>query len=85
LWFDADLGHNYVTWRTQNIATQFPTTGQSIDIWSSTLYTAINGGAQWDELTSYSLNATKHSLVYDYDAPYAPYYSRGGTIQFTVV
>lgn len=83
---DATLGHNYVTWRTQNTGgSQFPTAGKSLDIWSPDLYTAITGGAQWDELATYNLSTVKHTLVYNYDVPHAPYYSKGGTISFAVV
>lgn len=83
---DANLGHNYVTWRTQNTGgSQFPTTGKSLDIWSPSLYTAIVSGAKWNQLASYSLSDIKHTLVYDYNTPYAPYYSKGGTISFAVV
>lgn len=81
---DNNLQHDYSTWRTQAIATQFPGTGKSIDLWSITLFTDINNGYNWNQLTSYSLNADKHSLVYDYDTYYAPYYSRGGIITFSV-
>lgn len=81
---DNNLQHDYSTWRTQAIATQFPETGKSIDLWSSTLFNDIINGYNWNQLTSYSLNANKHSLVYDYNALYAPYYSRGGIITFSV-
>lgn len=81
---DNNLQHDYSTWRTQSILTQFPGTGKSIDLWSTTLYSDINNGYSWRNLTSYSLNADKHSLVYDYNTYYAPYYSRGGIITFSV-
>lgn len=83
-YIDNNLQHDYSTWRTQAIATQFPETGKSIDLWSSTLFNDIINGYNWNQLTSYSLNADKHSLVYDYNALYAPYYSRGGIITFSV-
>lgn len=77
------VNNDYSTWRTQSIQTQFPTTGKSIDLWSELLYNDIKAGYNWNQITSYSLNATKHSLVYDYDNFYAPYYSRGGIITFS--
>ena len=81
---DNNLQHDYSTWRTQAIATQFPETGKSIDLWSTTLFNDIINGFNWNQLTAYTLNADKHSLVYDYNALYAPYYSRGGIITFSV-
>ena len=33
----------YLTFRSQNIATQYPTTGFSLDIWSKQLYDYIDG------------------------------------------
>ena len=83
---DANLGHNYVTWRTYNGSSQYPDSGSSFDVWSSTLYTAIvTNNVTWAGLVgnSYSLNTTKHTLIYNYDAPYAPYFCRGGTIAFS--
>lgn len=82
-YFDNDLQHHYSTWRTQAIATQFPENGKSIDLWSITLYDDIIAGFAWNNLVSYTLNDSKHSLVYDYNALYAPYYSRGGIITFS--
>ena len=81
---DNNLQHDYSTWRSQAIATQFPETGKSIDLWSTTLFNDIINGFNWNQLTAYTLNADKHSLVYDYNALYAPYYSRGGIITFSV-
>ena len=95
---DNNLQHDYSTWRSQAIATQFPETGKSIDLWSITLYNDITSGFSWKDLaitvdgngnetprSGYTLNADKHSLVYDYNNYYAPYYSRGGIITFSIV
>lgn len=78
-------GTKYVTWRSQNISTQFPTTGESIDIWSDTLYDAIFAGASWNTLigNSYNLLTNKWSLYYDYSIPATFAYSRGGSITFS--
>ena len=87
-YLDNNLHHDYSTWRTQAIATQFPETGKSIDLWSITLYEDIISGFSWNQLSpggqGYTLNDDKHSLVYDYNTYYAPYYSRGGIITFSV-
>lgn len=89
-WPDDNSGLNddYVTWRTQVISTQYPTSGKSIDIWSYNLYQDIFvNNFTWTSLASpagYILNDVKHTLVYDYDVPYAPYYSRNGKITFIV-
>jgi len=85
-WIDNDLNHNYVTWRSQSYVsnpTQYPTAGESLDIWSYNLHRDIfTLDYTWDQLTaSYDdLNTVKHTLAYDYDVIYAPYYSRGGTL-----
>jgi hypothetical protein len=85
-WVDNNLDHNYVTWRTQSYVTnptQYPTNGESLDIWSYNFHRDVfTLGYTWNQLTStYSdLNTVKHTLAYDYDVPYAPYYSRGGTL-----
>ena len=83
---DATLGHNYVTWRTYNGDSQYPDSGSSFDVWSSNLYTAIvTNNITWAGLVgnSYSLNTTKHTLIYNYGAPYAPYFCMGGNIAFS--
>jgi hypothetical protein len=64
----------------------YPTSGYSIDIWSENLTNAIAGGATWQNLIDgglYNLSTTKFSLVYDYSGLNAPYWSKGGTIDFT--
>jgi hypothetical protein len=81
----TDSNH-YVTFRSQNIATQYPNTGYSLDIWSATLYSDINGGKTWQGLIDdgpYNLNNTKYTLLYDYNAPTAAMWCRGGKITFT--
>src|SRR6056300_1478730 len=43
-WIDNDLNHNYVTWRSQSYVsnpTQYPTAGESLDIWSYNLHRDI--------------------------------------------
>ena len=76
----------YVTWRNVSIGGQYPTTGQSFDIWSLDLYTDIIGGATWADLKltgTYNLNSNKNTLVYNYSAPYASFHGLGGTITFS--
>jgi hypothetical protein len=69
---------------------QYPYQGFSIDIWSEQLtdaIAAIAGGPKWDSLASggpYNLSTAKFSLVYDHDRTYAPFWSKGGTISFTI-
>ena len=75
----------YVTWRTYT-GGQYPNTGYSFDIWSSTLILNIVANATWTNLktiSTYNLNTNKNTLVYNYDAPDAPFYGSGGTITFT--
>jgi hypothetical protein len=79
-------GNEYVTWRTYSGSSQYPDSGYSFDIWSTTLFNAINFGATWNTLIatgSYSLNISKHTLIYNYDAPFAPFYGIAGTITFS--
>jgi hypothetical protein len=74
-------------WPTSPSNPQYPYQGFSIDIWSEQLTDAIAGGATWDSLASggpYNLSTAKFSLVYDYDRTYAPFWSKGGTISFTI-
>jgi hypothetical protein len=86
----TDSNH-YVTFRSQNIATQYPNAGYSLDIWSATLYSDINGGKTWqglitDSTTSpYYLNNTKYTLLYDYTpgSPTAAMWCKGGAITFS--
>ena len=82
----TDTNH-YVTFRSQDISTQYPNSGYSLDIWSAALYNAINGGSTWQGLINggpYNLNTTKYTLLYDYTpgSPLAQMWSRGGTILF---
>ena len=83
LGFDGD----YVTFREQNSSDQFPSqTGLSLDLWSNAFRTDIFNPISWSSLdgNSYSLNSDKWSLVYEYDAPRAIFYSKGGTISFSI-
>ena len=75
----------YVTWRTYT-GGQYPDTGYSFDIWCSTLILNIRANATWTNLktiSTYNLATDKNTLVYNYDAPDAPFYGSGGTIKFT--
>jgi hypothetical protein len=98
-WVDNDLSHNYITWRSQSYVTnptQYPTGGESLDVWSFNLHRDVFTGqseplvyATWRDISSTDgslsyddLNEVKHTLAYDYDVPYASYYSRNGSIRF---
>lgn len=84
--YPADPDANYVTWRTYNGASQYPDTGTSLDIWSDSLYSNIDGSNTWADLIAtgtYNLSPSKNTLIYDYDTPYAPYWGSGGTITFS--
>jgi hypothetical protein len=83
--------NHYITFRSQNIGTQYPNSGYSLDIWSAAMYNDIVAGtpATWQLLTEndpYNLNNTKYTLLYDYTpgAPTAAMWCRGGKINFTV-
>ena len=90
----ANLG-TYVTWRSVDISGQtpgppnfldvYPTTGYSFDIWSADLITAINANNTWSFLIgkTYNLDATKNTLIYNYNQGDAVYFARGGTISFS--
>lgn len=74
----------YVTWRSSvSAGVKYPTTGWSIDIWSSAF--ANTSGNQWGSVSgnSYALASDKWSLFYLYDSPTAYAWSRGGIITFT--
>jgi hypothetical protein len=86
----TDTNH-YTTFRSQNIATQYPNSGYSLDIWSESLYNTIaNPGnpsspGSWQLITEndpYNLNNSKYSLLYDYGSPTAARWCRGGKIAF---
>ena len=80
-------GAQYVTFRSTRPASQYPTTGFSLDLWSSSLYTAIiTNSNTWTNLngTTYNLSTDKYSLIYSYSNLYAPIYSKGGTLTITV-
>ena len=75
----------YVTWRTYT-GGQYPTTGYSFDIWSTNLTLDIVSNSTWNNLittSTYNLTTDKNTLIYNYDAPQAPFYGSGGTIIFT--
>lgn len=85
----TNVGRTYVTWRSvAHPGSQFPSTGYSFDIWSESLYTAINSGATWADLVStgtYDLSDNKWTVVYSYDEPYALFHGKGvgATITFS--
>jgi hypothetical protein len=87
----TDSNH-YITFRSQNIATQYPNSGYSLDIWSATMYSDISNPsspATWQLLTEndpYNLNNFKYTLLYDYTpgSPSAAMWIRGGKINFTI-
>lgn len=85
--YPSETGDNYITFRSQNIASQYPTSGFSLDIWSLELYNQIVGGATWNDLqlnSPYNLNNGKYSLFYNYNGPNASFWCRGGKISFAV-
>jgi len=86
-YYPASTGDNYITWRNYGGASQYPDGGYSLDIWSLSLYTdIITNTYTWDQIISapaYSLNSNKTTVFYDYNTPYAPYWCKGGTIDFT--
>jgi hypothetical protein len=86
--YPSNDGNHYITFRSQDIATQYPNNGYSLDIWSAALYNDINGGKTWQGLIDdgpYNLNNTKYTLLYDYTPgnPTAQMWCRGGRITFT--
>jgi hypothetical protein len=86
--YPSNDGNHYITFRSQNIATQYPNNGKSLDIWSAVLYSDINGGKTWQGLIDdgpYNLNSVKYTLLYDYTPgnPSAQMWCRGGKITFT--
>jgi hypothetical protein len=88
--------HPYVTWRSTSLGLQYdqyPTTGYSLDIWDSIFYNNIfTSDMTWNQIvtgngsggSSYTLLDDKYSLVYNYDTPYAPIYSKGGILNVSV-
>ena len=88
--------HPYVTWRSTSSGlqyNQYSTTGYSLDIWDSVFYNNIfTSNMTWNQIitgngsggSTYSLLEDKYSLVYNYDAPNAPIYSRGGILTVSV-
>jgi hypothetical protein len=87
---DLDIennGNEYITWSTYNGSSQYPDSGYSFDVWSTSLYSAVDSGITWSTLQvsgAYPLNSNKWTLIYDYDQTYSPnLYGVGGTITFT--
>lgn len=83
--YDSDITGQYTTWRNTNIG-QFPSSGISFDVWSPSLSSAIFSADTWDELVitgTFSLESLKWTVFYNYDAPDAIWYGKGGTITFS--
>lgn len=84
--YDDGIGNGqYTTWRDTNPG-QFPSSGVSFDVWSPTLSSAISGGDTWANLITtgtFSLESLKWTVFYNYDAPDATWYGKGGTITFS--
>lgn len=87
----TDANH-YITFRSQNISTQYPSDGYSLDIWPldgvNSLYNDIIAGKSWQGLIDdgpYTLSNVKYTLLYDYTPgnPTAQMWCRGGKITFT--
>lgn len=85
--FQSFASPKYVTWRDRTISAQkHPQKGKSLDIWSDSLYDAINAGATYQTLVTtgtYNLNPNYWTVFYNYNVPYASHYGKGGTITFT--
>jgi len=86
--YPAGPDENYVTWRDSATpgGSQYPTTGYSFDIWSDDLFAAIDASSTWNDLITtgtYDLTSSKHTLIYNYNVPYAVHAGDGGTIVFT--
>lgn len=80
-------GVEYVTWRSTSPVGQHPTSGFSLDLWSTSLYTSvITNSANWNTLagSTYALDTNFHSLVYSYSNLYSPLYSKGGTLSISI-
>lgn len=85
LYGDVISGNQYITWRNTNPG-QFPNSGISFDVWSPSLSSSISGGNTWAQLIStgsFSLQSLKWTVFYNYDAPDATWYGKGGTITFS--
>ena len=92
----TDSNSKYVTWRSVDISGQpagapnylnvYPTTGLSLDIWSSAFYSAIDSNTTWNNLHSqtYSLSPTKSTVFYNYSTRTAIHHQKGGNIYFIV-
>lgn len=88
---------NYVTWRSVDISGQasgppqflnvYPSSGFSLDIWSSEFRAFVDAGGLWSGLNgaSYNLLTAKNTIHYDYSTPNAEAFGSGGTISFTLI
>ena len=83
---------DYVTWRTYAGGSQYPDSGESLDVWSTGLTARINGGDSWSAIIAfnggpgagvYQLQTDKYSTLYNYDSPFGRWYGYAGTITFT--
>ena len=93
----ASYDSNYITWRSVDISGQssgppnflniYPSSGYSLDIWSTDLRTFVDSGGTWSGLNaaSYNLLTAKNTVHYDYATPNAEAFGSGGTISFTVI
>lgn len=76
---------DYVTWRTYAGPSQYPDSGESLDVWSTALAGRINAGDTWQQLVAfnggvYALQTNKYCTLYNYDGPFARWYGYGGTL-----
>jgi hypothetical protein len=81
---------SYVTWRSTTATSgQFPSSGESMDIWSYSFYNDIMyDNKTWAQIgngATYLLNPRKYSLIYNYTSRSASVFSKGGTLTVSVV
>jgi hypothetical protein len=65
---------------------QYPTSGYSLDIWCESLTNEIASSFTWQQLINmgaYNLSSAKFTLTYDYTGRYAPFSTKGGSINFS--
>ena len=65
---------------------QYPTSGYSLDIWCESLTNDIANSFTWQQLINtgaYNLSSAKFTLTYDYTGRYAPFSTKGGSINFS--
>jgi hypothetical protein len=94
-WYDSVLNdnvfYNYITYKSQNTANQFPNSGKSFDIWSGSLWKQFNTvGKSWRDIHTedpFKLSTTKYTLFYDYTSgsSVAHCWVKGGQVNFTLV